>query len=175
MAEEGTERSTRDQRDAGPVGSESMPTSTDASRRTSGVDTSADAAVADSDVGTTRSDAGTTPAGVGTTTSVAGSDPSSGSAGTDMGGAGPLLPERDVEAASQRWHQIQSTFVDDPRRAIAEADMLVSRLVQQVTELFNAERSQFESLWDRGDEVSTEELRVGLQRYRSFFHRLLST
>jgi hypothetical protein len=101
-----------------------------------------------------------------------------GASGSDAGGAsgaGPLLPEGDVEAANRRWHDIQSTFVDDPRRAIAEADALVSQLVQQVTALFNAERSQFEALWDRGDKVSTEELRVGLQRYRSFFHRLLST
>jgi len=98
-----------------------------------------------------------------------------GSDAVGASGAGPLLPERDVEAANRRWHDIQSTFVDDPRRAIADADALVSQLVQQVTALFNAERSQFEALWDRGDQVSTEELRVGLQRYRSFFHRLLST
>jgi len=93
------------------------------------------------------------------------------------GGAGmaPLLPEADVQAASRRWHEIQSGFVDDPRRAVADADALVGVLVQQISRLFDNERAQFEALWDRGEHVSTEELRVGLQQYRNFFERLLST
>ena len=105
-----------------------------------------------------------------------GSDNDARGQGTDPGaGMTPLLPEADLQAASQRWHEIQSGFVDDPRRAVADADALVGVLVQQITRLFDHERAQFEALWDRGDHVSTEELRVGLQRYRNFFERLLST
>jgi hypothetical protein len=160
LAGEGADRT-----GSGATGSDDWPAASGAGGTASGVGGTASRA------GGTASEMGMTGSRPGTT----GSD--TGTAGSDAAasGAGPLLPERDLEAANRRWHDIQSTFVDDPRRAIAEADALVSQLVQQVTALFNAERSQFETLWDRGDQVSTEELRVGLQRYRSFFQRLLST
>ena len=38
---------------------------------------------------------------------------------------------------------------------------------------FNEARSSLEEQWSRGDDVSTEDLRITLQRYRSFFERLL--
>jgi hypothetical protein len=46
--------------------------------------------------------------------------------------------------------------------------------MKRLAEIFASERSQLESQWDKGDEVSTEDLRIALQRYRSFFGRLLS-
>lgn len=73
-----------------------------------------------------------------------------------------------------RWSDIQASFVDEPRRAVEQADELVAECIRRLAESFAAERSRLESHWDRGDNVSTEDLRVALQRYRSFFTRILS-
>jgi hypothetical protein len=87
----------------------------------------------------------------------------------------PLLPLTDVEDFSQRWETIQSRFVDEPRAAVAEADELVSETMRLLADTFAQERARLETDWNRGEDVSTEDLRVALQRYRSFFSRLLRT
>lgn len=87
----------------------------------------------------------------------------------------PLVALSDLEAFRERWEAIQTGFVDEPRRAVTEADELVAEVVQQLADTFARERSRLEGQWDRGDDVSTEELRRALQRYRSFFNRLLRT
>ena len=86
----------------------------------------------------------------------------------------PLLREDEGAELSSRWESIQVTFVDDPRRAVEEADALVARVMQQLADGFARERENLEGQWTRGEDVSTEDLRVALQRYRSFFQRLLS-
>jgi hypothetical protein len=73
-----------------------------------------------------------------------------------------------------RWDVIQTGFVDEPRRAVEDADALVASAIRRLAETFAEERSHLEGQWDRGDHVSTEDLRLTLQRYRSFFHRILS-
>jgi hypothetical protein len=73
----------------------------------------------------------------------------------------------------ERWHHIQSEFVDDPRKSVAEAHQLVSDLLKRVVDNFTQERGALERQWSEGERVSTEELRVCLQRYRAFFSRLL--
>jgi hypothetical protein len=73
-----------------------------------------------------------------------------------------------------RWTDVQTSFVDEPRRAVQQADALVSDVIQRIADSFGAERNQLEQQWDRGGDVSTEELRQALQRYRSFFSRLLT-
>ena len=73
-----------------------------------------------------------------------------------------------------RWNDVQTAFVDEPRRAVEQADGLVASAMKRLAEVFAEERSKLEKQWDRGDNVSTEDLRVALQRYRAFFHRLLS-
>jgi hypothetical protein len=72
------------------------------------------------------------------------------------------------------WEEIQRRFVDEPRACVAQADSLVSDLMQRLTAGFSNERTKLEQQWDRGDDVSTEELRVALMRYRAFFERLLT-
>ena len=72
------------------------------------------------------------------------------------------------------WDGIQSEFVDRPRESVEQADALVADLMRRLTEGFAKEREQLESQWSQGDDVSTEDLRVALTRYRSFFERLLS-
>ena len=73
-----------------------------------------------------------------------------------------------------QWDSIQVGFVDEPRRAVERADQLVAGAMKRLAEMFAAERSRLEGQWDRGDSVSTEELRLALRRYRAFFGRLLS-
>jgi len=86
----------------------------------------------------------------------------------------PLLAEDQAGTYRRRWEEIQAAFVDEPRRAVEDADGLVAQVMQELAEGFARERERLEIQWDRGDDVSTEDLRVGLQRYRSFFRRLLS-
>jgi hypothetical protein len=85
-----------------------------------------------------------------------------------------LFAEDDASGYRTRWLEVQTEFVDDPRQAVQRADALVAELMQQLAETFASERSDLEQQWDRGGEVSTEDLRVSLRRYRSFFDRLLS-
>jgi hypothetical protein len=94
--------------------------------------------------------------------------------GVTSGGEPPLFPEADVDELRSRWEMIQGSFVDEPRRAVEQADTLVAGAMKQLAEIFARERADLEGQWDRGDDVSTEDLRVALQRYRSFFSRLLA-
>jgi hypothetical protein len=92
---------------------------------------------------------------------------------TDTDGAAALFDKAEVERFQSEWEAVQTGFVDEPRGAVERADTLVADLMQRLATGFAEERSQLEAQWDRGDEVSTEDLRVALQRYRSFFGRLL--
>jgi hypothetical protein len=86
----------------------------------------------------------------------------------------PLLPTEESERFTVRWREIQTGFVDEPRESVAQADSLVADLMQRLAAGFSEERERLEAQWARGDDVSTEELRIALTRYRSFFDRLLS-
>jgi hypothetical protein len=90
------------------------------------------------------------------------------------GDATPLLVETDRQELQRRWDEIQTGFVDQPRNAVHEADALVSSAIDRLSKGFADARSKLEQQWDKGDNVSTEDLRVALQRYRSFFQRMLS-
>ena len=72
-----------------------------------------------------------------------------------------------------RWEEIQAGFIDEPRTSVADADTLVAEIIDRLSQLFRSERAQMEAVWSRGDDVSTEDLRIALQRYRAFFERLL--
>jgi hypothetical protein len=85
-----------------------------------------------------------------------------------------LLAMDELQTLRSRWDSIQTGFVDEPRRAVEQADSLVAEVMQHLAQLFADERNKLESQWSRGDDVSTEDLRIALQRYRSFFDRLLS-
>ena len=86
----------------------------------------------------------------------------------------PLFDNADTQRFRARWQELQIAFVDEPRDAVANADELVAELMQQLAKRFNQERASLEGQWSRGEDVSTEDLRVSLQRYRSFFERLLA-
>jgi len=98
-------------------------------------------------------------------------EPRPGSAAAD---STPLFPDEQLKDLQARWDDIQTGFVDEPRSAVEHADSLVASTMQQLAEAFAKERSKLEQQWDRGDNISTEDLRMAFQRYRSFFRRLLS-
>lgn len=107
---------------------------------------------------------------------VAGAPPAGTSSSADTSGSDASLVPTDMSVTfQQRWEVIQTRFVDEPRGAVEDADGLVANLMQQLAEGFANERERLEGQWDRGEDISTEDLRVALQRYRSFFQRLLST
>ena len=85
-----------------------------------------------------------------------------------------LFDEAEIQRLRTRWTEVQSGFVDEPRRAVKEADALVLDATKRLTEMFTKERTALDQHWDRGDDVTTEDLRVALQRYRTFFDRLLA-
>ena len=86
----------------------------------------------------------------------------------------PLFDEHEGNDLRTRWHDVQGDFVDDPKASVQRADELVATCVKRLAEMFAKERANLESEWSRGGEVSTEDLRQALRRYRSFFDRLLS-
>lgn len=90
---------------------------------------------------------------------------------TDTG----FLPEERMSALRARWDEVQTGFVDDPQNAVQQAHGLVTELVDDLVQTFTQERSTLENQWKSGGQADTETLRVALQRYRSFFNRLLGT
>jgi hypothetical protein len=85
-----------------------------------------------------------------------------------------LLEGDELQNIMVQWKDIQAEFVDEPRKAVQDADALVAELMQRLARTFAAERDQLESRWAGGEQVSTEDLRNSLRRYRSFFERLLA-
>jgi hypothetical protein len=85
-----------------------------------------------------------------------------------------LFADDECHALWKRWDDIQAGFVDEPRKAVQDADSLVAETMQQLANTFARERGNLEQQWGRGDNVSTEDLRIAFRRYRSFFKRLLS-
>ena len=86
----------------------------------------------------------------------------------------PLFTDEHQQEFRTQWHEIQTSFVDEPRQAVEHADELVAQLMQRLAKSFSDQRSSLERQWEKTEKVSTEELRLALRRYRSFFERLLS-
>ena len=92
----------------------------------------------------------------------------------DQESAMRLFPDDFLSDMRRRWDALQTGFVDEPRTAVKEADELVATAIQRLSESFTSERSKLEQQWSKGNDVSTEDLRLAFRRYRSFFQRLLS-
>ena len=84
-----------------------------------------------------------------------------------------LFPDDELQSFRSRWDEVQGRFVDEPRESVQKADDLVSDLVDRLTSGFSETRSGLENQWNKGEDASTEDLRVALMRYRAFFQRLL--
>jgi hypothetical protein len=85
-----------------------------------------------------------------------------------------LFSAADITRLRNQWTEIQSGFVDEPRSAVKRADSLVGEVLKSLSETFAKERARLESQWDHEGDVTTEDFRVTLRRYRTFFDRLLS-
>ena len=92
---------------------------------------------------------------------------------TNAGSSTAPVDREESENLRTRWNDIQAKFVDEPRSAVQQADALVSEVIEKITQMFANEHSALESQWKQGNDVSTEDLRKALQRYRSFFNRLV--
>lgn len=88
-------------------------------------------------------------------------------------GSAPLFADEEAARFREQWVKVQGEFVDRPREAVEEADQLVAHLMQQLASQFSDTRTELEGRWDKEEDVSTEELRVAMTQYRSFFERLL--
>jgi hypothetical protein len=86
----------------------------------------------------------------------------------------PLFESEEAKKFRSRWLAIQSKFVDDPRESVKQADDLVADVIKNITMNFSNRRVNLEKQWNSGDNISTEDMRVAVQRYRSFFDRLLT-
>ncbi|HEY4455870.1 MAG TPA: hypothetical protein VGN81_16270 [Pseudonocardiaceae bacterium] len=85
-----------------------------------------------------------------------------------------LLEDSDSERFRGRWHDVQAAFVDDPRNAVQDADQLVAELMQTLAATFAERKRSLEEQWHGGGEAQTEDLRLALRSYRSFFDQLLA-
>lgn len=86
----------------------------------------------------------------------------------------PLLQDHEIDDLRSRWNSIQTGFVDEPRASVEQADALVAEVMKRIAQMFAEQRATLDKQWADHEDVSTEDLRVTLQRYRSFFNRLLS-
>lgn len=99
-------------------------------------------------------------------------EPAGGQApGTDR--SRPLIQDQRWEYFAGRWDEVQSGFVDDPRRTVEQADRLVAEVIDQLSKMFREERARLESQWSKDGKVETEDLRLTMQRYREFFRTLV--
>ena len=89
-------------------------------------------------------------------------------------GATPLFESGEAQRFRSQWEKIQIGFVDEPRSSVEQADELVATVIKRLAEVFAEERNKLERDWDKEEGKSTEDLRVALRRYRSFFDRLLA-
>ena len=85
-----------------------------------------------------------------------------------------LFDDDELTRLRSQWDSVQAGFVDNPKDCVAQADGLVSELIEYLTTGFAEARSRLEGQWARGETASTEDLRVALRQYRVFFDRLLS-
>ena len=85
-----------------------------------------------------------------------------------------LFADDDLSGLRSRWDDVQAAFVDDPTECVQKADALVAEVVEHLTAGFSEARSRLEAQWARGEDASTEDLRLALRRYRAFFQRLLA-
>jgi len=91
----------------------------------------------------------------------------------DEGWSEPWLDGEEIDELQSRWNSIQKDFVDAPRTSVEHADVLVAEAMEKIVRVFSEKRATLKELWIDDEDVSTEDLRIVLQHYRSFFNRLL--
>ncbi len=86
----------------------------------------------------------------------------------------PWLKAEEIDELQSRWNSIQVEFVDEPRASVEQARALVAAALERIEQAFSDQRSVLDQLWINHEEISTEDLRIALQAYRSFLNSLLT-
>lgn len=85
-----------------------------------------------------------------------------------------FLSDGETEEIKSRWRKIQTQFVDEPRTSVDRAESLIEEVMNKLMQKFANERDMLDSSAESGEELTTEDLRVALRRYRAFLQRLLT-
>ena len=86
----------------------------------------------------------------------------------------PWLKKEEIDELRSRWNAIQIEFVNEPRKSVEQADALVADALTRIEQMFTNNRTSLNEQWVNHQDISTEDLRIALQSYRSFFNRLLA-
>jgi len=84
-----------------------------------------------------------------------------------------LLREDEVDDWRSRWDSIQIGFVDEPGSSVKQADELVTEVMKQIDRRFSEKHTTLLRQWG-SQEATTEDQRLALQSYRSFFNWLIN-
>ena len=84
-----------------------------------------------------------------------------------------LLREDEVDDWQSRWESIQIGFVDEPSSSVKQADELVTEVMKQIDRRFSEKHTTLLRQWG-SQEATTEDQRLALQSYRSFFNWLIN-
>jgi len=80
-----------------------------------------------------------------------------------------LFPAGEAQELRRSWDMIQASFVDEPAKAVEDAERLIKGAVERLTQaLSNARHGQAS-----GAAPSTEDLRLTLKSYKALLGRLL--
>jgi hypothetical protein len=82
-----------------------------------------------------------------------------------------LLKPADRDDLDHRWTAIETGFVEDPARHIEMADDLLGDLIGRLQAALEHDRDRLSGAW-KGSDVTTEQLRELLLRYRASYQRL---
>ena len=86
----------------------------------------------------------------------------------------PWLKGEENDELRTRWNSIQIEFVNEPRKSVEQADALVAETLERIEQAFSNQRTTLNAGWINHADIATEDLRIALQSYRSFFNRLLA-
>ncbi|GAA0228430.1 hypothetical protein GCM10009527_026050 [Actinomadura nitritigenes] len=89
------------------------------------------------------------------------------------------VPERlfdpaDAERFRERWHEVQSGFIDDPAESVRAADALASEAVEALSRSVGTHRRALSEEVGRHETPDTERLRLALRGYRDLLERIFA-
>jgi hypothetical protein len=79
--------------------------------------------------------------------------------------------ERSNASSGEPWNEVRAMFVDDPRASVAHAAVLVDNRVEALIASVRDRQQSLQLAW-QADDAGTEELRLTLQSYRTFWNGL---
>ncbi|MBS2967051.1 hypothetical protein KGA66_28720 [Actinocrinis puniceicyclus] len=86
---------------------------------------------------------------------------------------GPVLARQTADDLRERWRGIQAEFIDDPGRAVEDADRLVTDAARAFTTQLEERRHTLTSAWQQDGNKETEQLRLTMRHYRALVDQIL--